>query len=263
MRASKQADQYREIVSWLAPPDPWTNHDSARRRHEPDTGQWLLNSAQYCRWKAGSLRHIWMYGKAGCGKTVLCYTVIEDIRGYCESRVNTGFAVFYFTFSDKQKQSCRSLLLSLVAQLTWKEPVQSTLRQMFENSNKSVPSTEALEKILLSSITQYDEVCLLLDALDECPEDDDTRQDVLDLLQQLAQATNNLRLFITSRQLQDIQSSMIDLTAYPMSVDTDAVDTDIEKYVRSALSHDTRLGKLPDTTKALVTKTLTQKADGM
>ncbi|KAK3045615.1 hypothetical protein LTR09_012823 [Extremus antarcticus] len=204
-----------------------------------------------------------MNGKAGCGKTVLCYTVIEDIQSYCKSHANAGFAVFYFTFSDKQKQSYQSLLLSLVAQLGWREPAQSTLRQMFESPNKSVPSVRALEKILLSSVTQYNEVCLLLDAIDECPEDDDARQNVLDLIQRLARSANNLRLFITSRYLLDIKSSMEDLVASPMSVEVDAVDADIEKYVREEILRDRKLNSLPNATKDLITQTLTQNSDGM
>jgi Cdc6-like AAA superfamily ATPase len=260
---AQQADQFRKIVDWLSPPDPWTNHESACRRHEPDTGQWLLKSEQYCRWKAGLRRHLWMHGKAGCGKTVLCYTVIEDIRSRCESSVNAGFAVFYFTFSDKQKQSYQSLLLSLVAQLGWREPAQSILRQTFESPNKSVPSSETLEKILVSSIRQYDEVSVLLDALDECPEDDDARQDVLDLLQRLARSANDLRIFTTSRQLPDIKFSMEDLNSVPMSVDTIAVDVDIGRYIRNELSRDRRLNRLSDATKTLITETVTQKADGM
>ena len=102
--SAQQADQYRSTDAWLSPPDPWPNHDSARRRHEPDTGHWLLKSEQYGKWRAGLVRHLWFHGKAGCGKTVLCSTVIEDIRSYCECRPNAGFAMFYFTFSDKQKQ---------------------------------------------------------------------------------------------------------------------------------------------------------------
>ena len=125
--AVQQSDRFRKIVDWLSPPDPWTNHHSARQRHEPQTGTWLLRSDQYQRWKGGTVKHLWISGKAGCGKTVLCSTAIEDVQEHCGIRNNIGLALFYFSFSDNQKQSYEDLLLSLVAQLAWKEPRLSML----------------------------------------------------------------------------------------------------------------------------------------
>ena len=112
--ATEQAEQFKKIIDWLSPPDPWTNHESARRQHKAQTGTWLLQSDQYTQWKEGSIRHLWLYGKAGCGKTVLCSTVIEDIRAHCDTAMNSGYAMFYFSFSDNQK-SYTDLLRSLVA----------------------------------------------------------------------------------------------------------------------------------------------------
>ena len=40
---TQQTDHFHKIVEWLSPPDPWTNHASARRHHEPDTGSWWFN----------------------------------------------------------------------------------------------------------------------------------------------------------------------------------------------------------------------------
>ena len=141
----QQADQFRKIVDRLSPPDPWTNHNAHRRSHEANTGSWLLQSEQYRRWKTGPSRHLWLYGKAGCGKSVLCSTVIEDVRAHCSSSISSGFAAFYFTFSDNQKQTYGSLLRSLIAQLAWREPALSILRQMCENPHASVPGADELE----------------------------------------------------------------------------------------------------------------------
>jgi predicted ATPase len=77
----------------------------------------LLKSSQYQSWKTGAISHLWMYGKAGCSKTILCSTAIEDIRVTCEQDVDTSFAFFYFSFSDERKQSDSDLLRSLVAQV--------------------------------------------------------------------------------------------------------------------------------------------------
>jgi len=37
--AVQQAEHYRKIANWLSSPDPWTNYESARQRHEPAATQ--------------------------------------------------------------------------------------------------------------------------------------------------------------------------------------------------------------------------------
>ena len=261
--ALQQSDQFKKIKAWLSPPDPWTNHTAARQRHEPHTGTWLLQADQYQRWKAGDIHHLWLYGKAGCGKTVLCSTVIEDIREYCDTSRNAMYAAFYFTFSDNQKQSYEDLLRSLVAQLGWKEPALSMLTQACEKPNANAPAVDELEKIALACIQPYDELFLLLDALDECPEGSETRQKVLEGLERVAQEAGNIRIFVTSREVTDVGDSMQMLGASFASVGARSVDTDIERYTSSQLSRDRKLNKLDATTKTLIGDTISRRADGM
>ena len=259
----QQSDQFKKIKAWLSPPDPMTNHAAARQRHEPHTGTWLLQSLQYRSWKAGGIRHLWLFGKAGCGKTVLYSTVLEDIREHCGSRNNATYASFYFTFSDNQKQSYEKLLLSLAAQLGWKEPGLSMLVQAFEKPNASIPGVDELEKILLACIQSYDEMILLLDALDECPESNEAWQNVLDGLERLAQGALNTRMFVTSREVGGVGESMRPLGAYLTSVAARSVDADVQRYISSQLSRNRKLSKLDVTTKNLIEDTISRKADGM
>ena len=239
------------------------NHVAARQRHEPQTGIWLLQLDEYQRWKAGDIHHLWLYGKVGCGKTVLCSTVAKDIRVYCESRKNATYAVFYFTFSDNQKQSYESLLRSLVAQLGWKEPALSMLTQACEKADASTPGVEELERILLACIRSCDEFFLFLDALDECPEGSEVRQNVLEGLERLAQEARNIRMFVTSREVTDVGESMQTLEAVPVSIAVRSVDSDIQRYTSSQLSRDRKLSKLDVNTKNLIEDTISHQADGM
>ncbi|KAI9654916.1 MAG: hypothetical protein M1821_005669 [Bathelium mastoideum] len=259
----QQSDRFRKIVDWLSPPDPWTSHRSARQRFEDQTGMWLLQSDQYQRWKAGAVRHLWISGKAGCGKTVLCSTAIEDVQAHCEMGDNVVLAVFYFSFSDNQKQSYEDLLRSLVAQLAWKEPGLSMLQQAYEKPNQSVPREDDLEKILLSSVGSYNEVFLVLDALDESPEDGDIRQAMLERVESLTQSASNLKILATSRELRDVRESMETVKAEPISVATSAVDEDIRKYVATQLSRDRRFSRLNSRTTTLIEETISSRADGM
>jgi len=197
--ALQQAENFRKITDWLWSPDPWTNHESARQRHEPETGAWLLEHVQYLGWKSGSVRLLWIYGKAGSGKTILCSTAIEDMRKHCQSATNIGHAIFYFSFSDKHKQSYQDLVTSLVVQLGRKDPGLSMLRQAYEKAERRLPGLDELQDILLTSIASYDELCVHLDALDECPESDGVRRNVLDGIEKLLAQAPNVRMLITSR----------------------------------------------------------------
>jgi hypothetical protein len=260
---AQQSDEFRKIVVWLAPPDPRTNHATARQHYESQTGGWLLKSTQYTNWKAGAVSHLWMYGKAGCGKTILSSTAIEDIRDTCEKDADISYAFFYFSFSDECKQSDGDLLRSLVVQLGWREPGLSMLLQAYKNTKSSVPGLDELEKILLASIRPCARVYLIMDALDECPEDHEARQRVLGRIERLIQGASNVKILATSRELPAIRESMAALGSEPMRIATSDVDADIQRYVANQLSGDRSFRRLRKETLYLIESTIASKADGM
>ncbi|KAM0719563.1 hypothetical protein Q7P37_003693 [Cladosporium fusiforme] len=261
--AMQQAEHYRKLTEWLVAPDPGTNHESARQRHEPQTGIWLLQDDRYQAWKSGSTRCLWAYGKAGCGKTILCSTAIEDIRLHCQNSRNIGQAIFYFSFSDSHKQSYKDLLISLVVQLCWKEPGLSMLRQAYENPERRQPSLDELQRTLYSSATSYNELYLHLDALDECPEGDETRQTVLSGVEEFLTRASNVRMLVTSRDIPDIRSRLEELGTEHLSIAGQTVDADIGRYISTQLSRDHKLSRLDPTTHTLILDTLAKKASGM
>ncbi|KAF2210281.1 hypothetical protein CERZMDRAFT_121889 [Cercospora zeae-maydis SCOH1-5] len=157
--AAQKTERFQMIVEWLSSPDPWTNHQTARQLHEPLSGAWLLQSDLYQDWKNSSTRHLWMHGKPGCGKTVLCSTAIEDIKEHCQNCPNAGYAIFYFSFSETQKQQITHLLRSLIVQLGWREPAFSILKQLYNRPNRIALGLGELERTLLACFEAYDTQC--------------------------------------------------------------------------------------------------------
>jgi len=261
--AEQRAEKFRKITAWLSAPDPWTNHKSTRYRHEPQTGTWLLQSRKYENWKVGDVRPLWLYGKAGWGKTVLYSTVVEDILEYCETAVNSTCAVFYYTFFENQEQSYDSLIRSLVVQLGWKDPSYAKLVEAYNRPNQILPSLGELEKILMSLVESFDEVFLVLDALDECPEDGDVRQNVLECLERLSKGASNVRLLATSRDASDVRDCMELLSAEVISIASHSVDGDIRRWVASQMVSNRKLNRMEAAVKTLIEDTISQKADGM
>lgn len=107
------------------------------------------------------------------------------------------------------------------------------------------------------------ELFVLLDALDECLEAGEVRENVLQGLERLSLRASKLRILATSREVKDVRDCMGTLRADVISIATHIVDADIHKWVSSQLSRDRKLGRLDAATKASVEETISQKADGM
>jgi hypothetical protein len=115
----------------------------------------------------------------------------------------------------------------------------------------------------LTCVRSCSNVYLLADALDECPEHDQTRQSVLELFERLTRDAPNLRVFATSRELDKIRISMEALPAEQLRVMTHAVDADIKIYVAKEVSRDRSLGKLKPEMRTLIESSIASQADGM
>lgn len=80
-------------------------------------------------------------------------------------------------------------------------------RTTYDKPNRSAPGVHELENILLACFEAYHKVFLVVDALDECPEDHDFRYSVLECLIRLSHKAQQVKVFVTSRELPDIMES--------------------------------------------------------
>jgi hypothetical protein len=256
----RRDDQHQKIMSWLGAPDQRANHDAACQKHESGTGKWLLESEKYKIWKASSATHLWLHGKAGCGKSVLCSTIIEDLKLHCRSDMDSVLAFFYFSFSDLNNQSYRSLLASLVFQLCTDQPSYERLRASLDGTKQA--SVEILEKVLLFEIAQHCHVTIVLDALDELPESGD-RSLVLAQLRGLSDRARSLKMLISSRVSADIEDTMLHMEAINLPLSTALVNADIGRFLASEFSQTPSLLRWSPKMQLRARETLEQKADGM
>jgi len=106
-------NQLRErLLRWLSPPDPSINHNIASKAHYNGTSQWFFQKSIYKQWNSAG-PFLWIHGKPGSGKSVLCSSIIQDIMTLCDAG-STCMAYFYFDFRDIDKQKLRDLLPSLL-----------------------------------------------------------------------------------------------------------------------------------------------------
>lgn len=260
----QQKSKFREVVGWLQAPDQDTNHCAARREHESKTNTWLLSSDVYVSWK-NEHRPLWIYGKAGCGKSILCSSIIEDLKAHSVGATGIALLFFYFTFSSIDKQGYDNMLSSLVHQLCNHEPTYQLLEQEYKQGIMVRPSRELLERVFLAACKAHKELIVVLDALDEVPQGPQCGERALLLggLRALHSRASNLKLAITSQHLSDIDRSMKLMAAQELSLSSRGVDLDIQRYVRSEFARDTNLLSWPVAMQKKASDALEQKAQGM
>jgi hypothetical protein len=260
LSAWRHDDQYLKIMSWVDAPDQTSYHAAACQKHEPGTGQWLLDSDTYKTWKTSSGTHLWLHGKAGCGKTVLCSTLIEDLKTHCASVTDSRLVSFYFSFSDTNSQSYRKLLASLVKQLCSDQSSYEKLKKSFDGT-KQAP-VNLLETVLDSQIEHHDNVIIVLDALDELPDGDD-RSLVLAKLESLSSCGTNAKALITSRSSADIEGIMSGIKAIVLPLSAQEINADIGLYIVKEIHQTPSLLRWSPKMQNRARETLEQKADGM
>jgi len=182
-------------------------------------------------------------------------------------------AYFYCDFRDKDKQNCRNLLLSILSQLcAQSDPCCDILARVYaEHDNGSQkPSDATLTKCLTEalSLTSQGPVYLIVDALDECPNNSGlptAREEVLDLVKDLhSLSLPNLHICVTSRPEIDIQTILEPLTSLRVSLhDQSGQKKDIVDYLTSVVSSDTKMRRWREEDRQLVIETLSERADGM
>ncbi|KAK5679281.1 hypothetical protein LTS10_008096 [Elasticomyces elasticus] len=258
----EEARQRQEVLNWLMAPDPAINHMAARKQHQPGTCQWFLDSQQYTLWAQGQSPHVWLHGKAGCCKTVLSSAIIDRLSFDLPQQPGVALAYFYFSFVEPQKQSYHNMLLSFVWQLSRGGKLLPELAAAYA-SRKALDSKD-LENMVDALAERCGRLLIVIDALDEVPEGNSGRQDVLDGLQTLSDRLSKVRFLITSRPDADITDFMCDWQIVALPIDEVAVNVDINLYVTARLSEDRRFrGKAWSNMRQEILGTFQQKAQGM
>ncbi|KAN0116376.1 hypothetical protein V8E52_005995 [Russula decolorans] len=267
-------NQLRERThNWLSPPDPSTNHNIACGTHHKKAATWFFQGGIYQEWKStGSL--LWLHGKPGSGKSVICSTVIQDVEMMCKAG-NASMAYFYFDFRDANKQGLRDLLTSLVIQISASSgPCCDILSDLYSDHDKgkNQPSDNSLAECLKNMVAVPDQppIYLIIDALDESPNTSgisSPRDMVLQLVKELVDLSlPNLHICVTSRPEFDIRNVLEPLTSRRVSLhDQSGQKQDIEDYVRSVVYSDSQqiMKRWRTEDKELVINTLSERADGM
>ncbi|KAK1254875.1 hypothetical protein MKX08_008870 [Trichoderma sp. CBMAI-0020] len=252
--ASKEAEEYAELLRWLCDIDPSSIYNAARDKHEDGTCGWLVqDSDKFKTWEEGKGSLLWLHGK--------------DRH---DSKPSTALAYFYFSFSDTQKQNVDGMLASLIKQVGSRQLNKQLLQRLGEYMTKGQrPDAKTLREILISSLSRFSDVYVVIDALDECPVLNERRERLLESLDYiLANTPDSLHVFLTSRKEPDIDAQIRDHLSKPWKIEIDLLahqeilNRDICHYIDSKLATK-KFKSWPESMKMKARESLLGKADSM
>ncbi len=256
-------ERRKQIFQWLAAPEPSPNHMKACQTRQQETGRWLLESSKYIAWKNQRASFLWVHGIPGCGKTVLCSTIIDDVASSCKTSVRNTIAYYYFDCNESKKQTCEGFARSLIAQLCGQNSENSkTMESLFAQCGEGQrePDIESLSQALRKLTDHFEEIYFVVDALDECVD----RSLVILLIDEVCGwHMQNLHILVTSRKDMIIERGFQLLITDQIHIQNCFVDADIKLLVRECLHSDPQLSQWSDSIKAEVERTLYDGSKGM
>jgi len=268
-------DKQEKILTWLRPNDPKDKHMISRQEHEEGTNQWVLDHPKFRKWTQGPRQHVWLHGIPGCGKTIMCSTVIDHVEKLCrsDSGSNSRLAYYYFDFSDAANQKLSVLLRSLIFQLCMKTvQVPDALAVLYDECDRgrSDPPEKRLGEILFGILGTDGQTYVIVDGLDECPygSNNSERSRLNDLvLGEIGKHPGNYNFLFTSRKEYDIEEAMKAISKradlHTIKVQTQDVDSDVRLRIQRFVSGHKRISKWTASIRGEIEDELAKGSQGM
>ncbi|KAF3065738.1 putative ankyrin repeat protein [Trichoderma lentiforme] len=265
-------DEFAGLLKWLCDVDPSSMYNAGLDRREAGTCEWLIrDSEEFKTWQTNDRSLLWLHGKAGSGKSILSSSVIKHLQDQYVSEPSIVVSYFYFSFSDPEKQKVDAMLASLTKQICSRQTQGSQLMKRLQQYklNGQRPDTETLEAVLIASASEFSNLYVVIDALDECPLLNDQRGKLLKSLRRiLSIAPNNFHFFFTSRRETDIDDKIRPILSLKNKDEIDLlarqqiINRDINHYIDSQLNG-VEYKSWPESVKEETRELLVKKADCM
>jgi hypothetical protein len=277
-----QEAKKHEIIKWLSPTDPRTNQEAARKKHEDQTGKWFTGSSHYTTWLEHPNSFLWLHGIPGCGKTILWYMsplfqfftgthtfhsseIIEETIAYCQVRDDHHLAYFFFSFRETEKQKASNLPRSILAQLLQQAVTIPETVLTFHNEYQHGKPSERGVMDAIQALLTGPQVLIIIDALDECPNTDEERAELCNILQKMhSWGYERLHLLVASRKEVDLTKALRPIiTQPPLGVQGAVVKADIRKFVRTQLHMNPKFSKWSPELQSEIEETLVTESGAM
>ena len=269
LESAEARDIKWKILDWLAYPDPSEIHEIVRsaRNDQANTGKWFLDGTAFEQFKVTLRSVLWLHGDSGCGKSVLCSAVIDEILAIkrIDSRVKLTY--WYFTVTDKKRTSVDYFLRALIAQLVLEYSIPPSLLDLWaaRKMGREAPKTADLEQIIRRILLEEPsyKYYVVIDALDES--DDTEKAEIMQFVRSLVLLEVDIHILFTSRtNTVGIEKKMKDLSTFcNIAMKPQDTDLDILAHLTERLEDDSALAKWSHDLRQFVKDTLIRDAGGM
>lgn len=250
----------RDLLQRISDIDSTVDHERARSKHVPTTGEWLLQDEAFRRWSHGEERLLWLHGISGSGKTILSSTVVANLQKAYQDEEAVKIAFFYFEFTDSRKRTVEGCMRSILRQLSMPRPPEA-VRALYHRTGSvcAQPALSAVRYALKGCLESLGRCILVLDALDEC-EDIGGLMETLIFLKSLPA----VQLLLTSRPDPRIQRAVSALLGATIELKLSRVEQDVRIFVQQRLFANKELGgRWSDKRKKQIYRALVSKSAGM
>jgi hypothetical protein len=253
---SQKLQQHHTMMQWLSQTDfPAQQNDIILRRQE-GTGQWLLDSPKFKQWLHGPCQTLFCPGIPGAGKTMAAAIAIEHLCRTAQADV--GLAYLFCNYKSQVNQTAHSLLSALLKQLVQSRiDITPPVTNLYDHHSKqkSRPSTDEIFTALLTICSNHAKVYIVVDALDECTDQNRTRSQLIEKLREL-QTRTNVRLLFTSRFIPEITEKF----RLDPVLEVRASGKDVKQFIAGQWS---RLPKYDEQLKRTIQDRIVEAVDGM
>ncbi|KKZ68567.1 hypothetical protein EMCG_01016 [[Emmonsia] crescens] len=239
--------------------------DIFSKKH-PGTADWLLNSKEFKSWvDSPDSSLLWCYGNPGAGKSVIASNVVQHFSGKHLFHETIGVSYVYYHHGDGALQDLSLVIAGILL------PICRKLDKIPDWLNKHKkdgfsPSAVCTTELFCSVAQKFDQVILIVDALDECPKE--ARYKMIGFLDKVMKITK-AKIFVTSRKESDIETAFNDAKVPMIEIQVDDTAEDIKTFVTEELRslrqglYGKKFYLSDDSLEDVIIEFLTKKSDGM
>lgn len=231
---------------------------------------WVLKSPQYTSWHDGDdICLLWIKGGAGKGKTMMTLSLISRLS---RPRGDPPMVIYFFCQNaDYELNNIVAIIKGLVLQLIQQnEATKECLRSRWDTAQKrfteDLNSWQNLWSVLWEMIDRCsnDRVFIIVDALDECV-DDDMAEFLRLIVRNGLDHPGRIKWLLTSRPLDAAERELLtgrDQVQVSLELNSANISEAVQKYIIEKAKELDRRAKYGDDLRQRIESELLAKADG-
>lgn len=253
-------NRYCTIADWISTIDFAPQQSDIISQRQEGTGIWFTTSVEFLRWLHNSNQTLFCPGIPGAGKTMISAIAVNHLQTHMQHG-NIGVAYIFCNYKAQTEQTITNLASAILKQLFQGRPSGTEhVENLYSrhSARKTRPSFEEISIALQAVVSDYSKVYIVVDALDECADDNGCRSQLPSLLRKL-QSKGHLSLMVTSRDIPDV----VQRFSLSPILKVRASDLDIERFVAGQIQRLPRCVQHDETLQESIQDGICRAVDGM